>query len=465
MTLSSGKHIAALLIVAISVGALLLSAQSIGSLYRAITIASIGTILYPRSATYTVTGEGGVYTGVERIPPYRTTSSSNAVTVIVTIFEWMTSGASVEFIGDFEWTNMVTLSKSAYLNFTSADVTAFYDIILNIITPAVVIIEGGRWKGMVYNAKIRFQSSAGHSIIDGINATNFKLEFTSYCGPHITVKNSLWHDCNNLSYCIASNNQGYNIFQNCTFYNTAPGVGGIFIDAGCGYCLFENCTFDNMGYHNIYLGSYSDMPLESPGNHIVRNCVFKNAKNYNQAAIHLKTQKCKIYNNTFKNMYGNAVPISLYSDWTYSNANYNEIYNNTFENLQDAIRLGGHLADAPQYGNKIYNNTFRNVTSAIAFNYASTTVTQPLIDTWVYYNKFYDCNSPFPIYPAGLPEYVIGTIIAYNTFSAVVPTNEQTRLQSYVNTLIYGNKLLDGTTPAMADYPTPLPPNLPIPPP
>jgi hypothetical protein len=443
---------------------LLMTALSVASLNYAVTIHTSGTILCPRAPRFTIRGENGTYTGFENVPPYRKTSSSDAAALISTVFGWMDTGDSVEFLGDFVWAGEVTLSKSAYLNFTKANVTAAYSIILNIISPAVAIIEGGYWKGTVYNARIRFQSSTGYSIINNTDAVNFKLEFTEYCGPYMTVKNCYFHDSDNLSYCIASNNQGYNTFQNCKFYNTEPGVGGIFVDAKCGYCIFENCIFDSMGYHSLYLSSYSNENLESPGNHVIQNCTFQNSKNYNQAGIHLKTQKCKIYNNIFRNMSGNAVPISLYSDWTYSNANYNEIFNNTFENLQDAIRLGGHLADAPQYGNKIYNNTFKNVAAAIALNYASSEVTHPLVDTWIYYNRFIDCASVFPVYTAGSSQYVINTTIAYNLFSHVVPADEQNRLQSYVNTLIYENRLFNGTL-AMEDYPVPLPPNLPIPPP
>lgn len=464
MTLILRRLAIVLLIVVISVE-LLMIALSVESLNYALTIHTNGTILYPKAPRFTITGEDGIYTGFENIPPYRKTSSSDAATLISTVFGWMDTCDSVKFIGDFIWARGVTLSKSAYLNFTKANVTAAYSIIMNIISPAVVIIEGGNWKGTVYNARIRFQSSAGYSIIDGIKAENFKLEFTYNCGPYMTVKNCVWENCDDLSYCIASNNQGYNTFQNCIFRNTANGVGGIFVDAQCGYCIFENLTFDNMGYHNLYLSSYPTENKESPGNHIIRNCVFQNAKNYNQGAIHLKTQKCKIYNNIFRNMSGDlAVSISLYSDFAYSNANYNEIFNNTFENLTECIHLGGSLADQPEYGNKIYNNTFKNVEYAIALNYAASAVTQPLVDTWIYYNRFIDCTSIFPIYPAGSPQYVINTTIAYNLFSHVVPADEQNRLHSYVNTLIYENKLFNGTL-AMDDYPVPLPPNLPIPPP
>jgi len=439
---------------------ILTSSYAVGQYISSVVINNYGTINNGGSlgAQFTVTGASGVYTGTENISPYRTTSGSNAATVISTVIGWMSSGQSADFIGDFTISSTVSVSKNVNLNFTQATVTGTTAIFMSITSNVAII--GGHWTGSGTNPKIWWTSGSGESIIDGIDATNFKLEFTSSCNQHITVRNCYFHDPTDITYYLAINNNGYNTLQNCTFANLPVGTGGMYIAEWCPLNLIENCVFDNMGYHSIYLNGYEAAGSGTAiGTNIVRGCTFKNFKNSNMAGIHVKCPYNKIYNNTFEDFtpgWG-PVAISCYSDYPAANANDNEIYNNSFSNMWTAIIMGQGISEASQSRNKIYSNTFTNISSqqgCISLNYGA--ATYETVDTWIYYNTFVSCPTPFPR-SDGSYSLIKNTVIAYNTFDTSVPSNEVTFLHGCNNTMIYGN----GSQ--LADYNVPSP--LPIPPP
>ena len=202
------------------------------------------------------------------------------------------------------------------------------------------------------------------------------------------------------------------------------------------------------------------------GGNIITGCWFHDQPGTSDVpgAIQIKCANNKIYGNTFER-YGvsangdpNVAVFSIYSQWTGTTANNNEIYNNTFTDMSTVFWIGhGYDSVLPTVGNKIHDNTFTNVDICVRLNPDSGAVAS-VEDTWVYYNAFTNCTQPF--YPSSASYNLIeDTVIAYNTFDATVPSSNVVALHSYVNTLIYGN------SPWLADYPVPLPPNLPIPPP
>jgi len=482
MTLISGKRGSTRSLVVPVLLAFLVMATSVAALDYAALIASHGTIKYPSAySTFTITGVSGVYTGRNNNNPSQTTSGSNAATVITTVFGWMSPGQGVGFIGEFTLTSGITVSKDITLDFTEGSTSGLIGdqatVIGNTGTGVFLTISGavtflgGNFIG-VTRPGIAI-NGASNSLFKGCFFQKIRTEVSGTYSTNIRWEYCTWHNTTAAySYYIVFNYLGDHFYwDHCTFKD-GIGSGGIGLfcndDKGtANYAEITDCIFDNLGYHSIYLESNQEAigNPQTDGHCIVAGNTFINMQGTNLAGVHLKVPSCLIYNNVFENWsatgYQYGYGVSAYGDYPNSNCYDNEIYNNTFKNIPLAIAIGSGPSEAPQLRNKVYNNTFINIPSindggAICLNLGS--VSTQTNDTWIYFNRFYNCSLPFP--PTdGSYSLVTNTVIAYNTFDATVPSSEQTALHSYVNTLIYGN------TPWMADYPIPLPSPLPVPPP
>lgn len=411
---------------------------------------------------YTLSSSGGIYYGIENIGLMRSTSSANSKTTFDTVMGWISTGATVEVIGTWVFSSqLANIATNCSLDFSAATITGSVSGGIVADVTASISIIGGYWTGTTSQTRFRFFTTVGNCTIEQAEMVEWKWEFTQYCGTNMVVRNCTWHDVTLLSYCIASNNLGYNTYQDILFNNTANNIGGIYVAAWCHFCTFDNLTFAYMGYHSLYLSSY-ETPGTALGGHEVVGCTFKYFKNNNMAGIHLKCNATEVHGNIFMNFTDswNNPAISMYSDFDYSNCDDNLIYNNTFMDMYEAIRIGSALANKPQSRNRIFNNTFIDISSStgvFAFAYGSVPqATQHINDTWIYYNNLYNCPSPFPIYSYDKDAVVHNTIIAYNNFYTAVPPTQETLLHDWDNTSIYGNY-------GLADYHVPETPDIPPP--
>jgi parallel beta-helix repeat protein len=287
-------------------------------------------------------------------------------------------------------------------------------------------------------------------MIAGLEVENFSGSLTgaicgAYGSSYDTIQNCSIHD-NTNNYCINLINSGHNRIINCHLYNSKAGM---FVENGCPYNQILGCEFYGNDGHSIYLDGGS----ASVANNIVSGCSFHDQ--LNGAGLQIKCQNNSIYNNVFYNFTGSGAPaFSIYSEYSPSYANDNDIFNNTFTNVVEAMWLGHNPANYPTLRNRIHDNTFTRVTNCIRLNPWEGAV-NTVEDTWIYYNDFHSCTNPFPG-TGGSASLIKNTVIAYNTFDATVPNAEVVALESYVNTMIYGN------TPWMPDFNVPSP--LPIPP-
>ena len=418
------------------------------------------------NAPFTVTGVNGVYTGKNDITG-QTTSGSDAAAVIPTVFGWMSSGQSVELIGNFTWASALTLSKSITMNCKQATITLAVNTNYPFtISSARVTILGGNWIGSIDGTWMLFQGvGSSYSVVDGADFRNFGI-YESYGSlpTNLAIQNCTFHNRSaggTVTQCIGLTGSN-TVIKNCRFLHNA--WIGIFIEYTSYNNQILNCEFtDESISHFMYISGANG---GQGGGNIITGCWFHDQPGTSDVpgAIQIKCANNKIYGNTFER-YGvsangdpNVAVFSIYSQWTGTTANNNEIYNNTFTNISTVFWIGhGSDSVSPTVGNKIHDNTFTNVSTCVLLNPDSGAVA-PVQATWVYYNDFINCAHPFD--PSSAPSTLIkDTVIAYNNFSATVPNADVTALKSYVNTLIYGN------TPWLADYPVPLPPNLPIPPP
>jgi hypothetical protein len=309
-----------------------------------------------------------------------------------------------------------------------------------------VTILGGHWIGQVADTRIQFSGDGiTNCIVDGIDTTNVGVEL-GWGVSHATIRNCGFHDkpITEPGYFLIINGyQGYMTVQNCHFHN---GRGGIFVNSGAPHNQFIDCEFDNLQSHGIYMDGSGGVG----GYNIVTGCKFHDQ--VYQAGLHIKCNYNKIYNNAFYNYpAGGDAGLSIYSEYSPSYANDNEIYNNTFTDMTYAFWIGHNPANYPTLRNKIHDNTFTRVTNCIMLNPWNGAI-NTVEDTWIYYNTFTSCTDIFPA-SGDSPSLVIDTVIAYNDFS---PAITNLWVESCGNTMVYGNI-------GMADFNVPSP--LPIPPP
>jgi len=240
-----------------------------------------------------------------------------------------------------------------------------------------------------------------------------------------------------------------NIVENCSFikHSGDPYGGAIYLSNEGGNNQFLDCEFGFLQGHGIYIDG-NNAALGSGGNNTVTRCRFHNQ--LYQAGLHIKNKNNKIYDNEFYNSSG-GVGLSIYSEYSPSYANDNEIYNNTFTNMTEALWIGHNPANYTTLRNKIHDNVFTDVINCFRLN-PWTGAINTTEDTWIYYNKFYSCTNIFPA-SGSSANLIKNTVIAYNDFDESV-TNLW--IETCDNTMIYGNT-------GMNDFNVPDP--LPIPPP
>lgn len=359
------------------------------------------------------------------------------------------------------WTIGTTITMSqanVLLDCRQATLTSTTSILLQVQTSGVTIL-GGHWIGQaagISMSAIRFVTrSATYCTVDGINAENFTgvsgnmpgAIWGAYDSSHITIQNCLVHDNGAYNYNIDFGNLGYNSIINCHLYNSGAAV---FISDGCPYNQILGCEFygwHSTGGHAIYL----DGSGTSIGHNSVSGCTFHDP--LGGAGVQIKCQNNSIYNNTFynfPNVADGAVGLSIYSQYSPSYANDNDIYNNSFTNMVYAIWIGHDAQAYPTLRNKIHDNTFSNITDCILLNpWSAVNWTN---DTWIYYNKFVACTNIIPVTTFSPPNYVANTVVAYNVFDRIV-TGLAFETQ-YQNTMVYGNTgLADFNVPPVKTIP------------
>jgi hypothetical protein len=392
--------------------------------------------------------------------------STDAVQTINYAFSKLTPGRTwqetVFLKGSFSIGTTITLNQSnILLNCTQATLTLTVSTILFSVTSGSgYTFLGGHFVGpntaSTNNMVFRVMGCSS-VLIDGADIRGFGgnnggiLVIGSTSSAPMTVQNCNFHD-NTNSMSLNLLNAGNNKIINCVFDNPSQ---GIFVSATCGYNQILGCEF--YGWHQGGFGHaiYMDGGSGSKGNNIVSVCNFHDPLTY--AALQVKSQSNKFYNNMLSNFPQAAVGFVIWSQYNQSTANDNEVYDNTFTNMYYGIWVG-HGIDClnPTLRNKIHDNDFTNVTNCIQLNPdLGNASTSHVDDTWIYYNKFSSCRDIFPPSDSA-PSLIANTVVAYNVFDATVT---DLSVESYTNTLVYGN------APWMADFPTPLPSPLPIPPP
>lgn len=295
-------------------------------------------------------------------------------------------------------------------------------------------------------------TNCANVLVDGIDIEGFTGNFNGiilggYGASGMTIQNCTLHDnAGSGGITIVNTGYGYTKIINCSIGNPAQ---GIFIGAHCPSNQILGCEFYgwNVAFgHAIYLdGSGST----DEGNNIVSGNIFHDG--VNGAGLHIKCHNNSIHDNIFYNFSNtNTVPFSIYSQYSPSTANDNDIFNNTLTDCIYGMWVGNNPATYPTLRNKIHDNTFNRVTKCIMLNPWDGS-TKTVEGTWIYYNTFRSCSNIFPLSesPANL---IKNTVVAYNDFGGTVT---DLSIESYVNTMVYGNV-------GMADFNVPSP--LPIPP-
>lgn len=400
-------------------------------------------------ADYTITGAGGNYIGTEKIAPNRSTSGSVFTNVLMTVVGWMTAGKTVEFIGAIEWTQEVQINQYIIMDFGNATILILPTIPLT-LTVDYSEVNNGFWTGasglkpymqVLYATNSRFQNMDCNNLrIDGMWASSYVL--VAYCYFHNVSNPS--GDCT-----INLQNDGHNTIQHCRFKTFRDGV-------LTGHLATHNkilhCEFDDANAHAIYIDG-----AQGGGGHneIAHN---KFTKQNVQACLHIKCPENKIYDNDFYDFPSGGIAFSIYSQYSPSYANDNDIYDNRFTNISAAISLGTAEPSAyPTLQNKIHDNVFTNVKFCFCLTGLGAEIANVVKDTWIYYNKFINCTYPFhQDFNSHGVDKVVNTVIAYNEFAPAVPQIEVDLLHTMNNMMIYGNT-------GLADFNVPTPP--PIPPP
>jgi hypothetical protein len=407
-------------------------------------------------ADYIIAGNGTTATGVDNSDAHLPTSGAT-VTVITTVLGWMSPGQTIEFVGNLSIASRIIVNKTSItLDFIQATLavtatTAAFDVQASYVT-----ILSGHWIGTsTIQTAIRILS-ASNCVVDGGEFEQFYsgatagqgVIFGAYGSSYATVQNCVIHG-NTGNYAICLINVGYNTVAACAVYNNAA---GIFVGDGCEKNEIFVCDFySSARSHFIYLDGGSS----NKGENTVHDCDFHDQGASAGGAVQIKCPRNKVYTNKFYN-YPSNVGISIWSQYSTSYANDNEVYDNTFTNMNYGIVVGhGSNCLSPTLRNKIHDNTFTNVNLVVVLNPAgwdSGPSTQHVDDTWIYYNKFVSCGDIFPT-TNSVYSLIANTVIAYNDFGGTV-TNLS--IETYVNTMVYGNT-------GMADFNVPSP--LPIPPP
>lgn len=398
-------------------------------------------------ADYKITGDGTNYYGYQGTNPTPITSGTNPTAVINYVYNLMSTGQTVDFIGSFTITTRCSdIKKSIIMDFTQATVTVTGTFFW-IYNP--VNLVGGHFIGLGTDSGLLIVN-ATNTIFDNSDFQNF-LVGTAYASSYTEFLRCVFHDSTNMNLLLfTSDGGGHHKAIGCTFRDAND---SIYVSAGHPYCQFLNCKFIRLNGHGMYLDG-----VDGLGGHIVAGCEW-DAQSW-QGGIH-----CKCKNNIIgpatvdgisypgNNFHdfpagNNAVAISIYSEYESSTANDNEIFGNTFTNLDMAIWLGHDAQMSPMARTKIHDNVFTNVRrhcfglnpwiAGGAWNYVD--------DTKIYYNDFHNCPTPFKA-SDGPASWIRNLVIAHNTFDPPVPPDEVAVLKSYVNTMIYGNIGLEDFNP------------------
>jgi hypothetical protein len=312
----------------------------------------------------------------------------------------------------------------------------------------------GHWVGPNTGSSTALSTmNCANILVDGTDIQGFVgnlggIIVVGYATSNFTAQNCFAHGNTRSGIFDLVNTAGHNKIINCTMDDIGN---GIFISAHNPSNQILRCVFSYWnvsGGHAIYMdGSGST----DEGNNTVSDCIFHDG--INGAGLQIKCANNSIHGNIFYNFISHsAIPFSIYSQYSPSTANSNDIYNNTFTNCFYGIKIGHSPAEYPTVQNKIHNNNFVNVNNCILLNPWSG-ATNTVEDTWIYYNTFRGCTTVFPI--SGSPlSLIINTVVAYNDFGGNI--TELSVLQQYVNSMVYGNI-------GMPDYNVPS--SLPVPPP
>lgn len=430
-----------------------------------ISIGLSGTIKGNQIENFTITGDNTNYAATEN-GGARTTSGTSLNTVMTTVFGWMSSGQSVAFIGTFTLRGYQTVTKSITMDLTQATLTLTGDVDMyqwrfnakvtmlgshkvDIYTPANEYDppSGGHIIGALTNDRnaILLQNGASNSVFDGIDCKNVGI-YTGWMTTvnHVTLQNCIFHDClgdGSLSGqpIFGGRSGGYHTVQDCRFvYGSTQAHWFAGSDTNCKFLRNEYAYIAGNGgsAHSFYLSGAADQG--AGGYHEIAYCIFHDFSNYH-GAVQVKSPHNNIHDNIFYNYGTRGVCFSIYSQWSGSQANDNDIYHNTFTDINDAFWIG-HGSDSvdPTLRNLIHDNTFTRVNQV--FKIPPDPPAAVSDDTKIYYNNFNQCTTIFSSYT---PSYTHNTVFAYNYFSG---TWSSTQLQSCVNSMSYQNTLFSPST-------------------
>jgi hypothetical protein len=422
---------------------------------------------------FTVRGVNGVYAGTENISPYRTTSGSDAVKVISTVFGWMSSGQGVELIGTFTLVGDLELTKSITMNWTQATITFAGPSGLQWTIRAKVTMLGGHTvdianpandynppngghmiggaeNGGVNEARILLVSGASNSVFDGIDFKNYGVFFAYYhTTSNITFKNCIFHDFPDTGSSvpiIGGDGGGYHTVQDCRFLHS--GHQAIFLTGTNKYNKFLRSEFGDFAgvgsalvQHTFYLSgggidSNTGLPNPTGGFNEIAYCIFHDMADYG-GAIQIKCPSNKIHDCTFYN-YTDTVAFSIYSQWVGTVANDNEIYNNTFTDMDTALWIGKNDAVSPTLRTLIHDNTFTRVDYCVHLLLSGASSIAD--DTKIYYNNFHNCGNPVYSQASSL---VHNTVFTYNYLDT---NTSAAQLRSTVNSMCYQNTFYPPST-------------------
>ncbi len=389
---------------------------TLGAKTGSITITSQGFILMPQ-LDYTILSSSGTYTAINSLGQ-TVASSSDGATVTTIVLGLLTSGQTVEFVGNFSLSSTINIIKS--------------NITLDFGTALLTFSESVENGFLVSNANhVTFLNGeiigSNYAIVGGYGSSYITVQGCTIHGQTATLTSG--------AVLITSNNRGYNKIVDCTFYDENQ---PIFICSSSSHNTITGTVFHDAGVGATGCGIYMDgggTPLVAGFNE-VSGCDFYNWRS--NCAIAMKCGNNAIHSNNFWNFTALSVCTSTYSAYPTSHADDNTFYNNTFTDCVYGLWFGGNSGypagqAQPVLRSLIYNNVFTRVTKPIELNnwWAGSSVD----DTKVYYNNFISCASG--IYVESGSSNVHNTAVAYNDFSqSAINTAFET---SYTNTMVTGN--------------------------